>query len=93
VEYEDCRIIELMNHAARGDAHASVLLVEELRSFVRGLVEQYGACREPTPALAEQVLSQARRSYGKFRNSSSEFGAWMDGILQREVQAACAREE
>jgi hypothetical protein len=76
MEYEDCRIMELINHAAREDAKAQALLVEELRCYVRGLVVQ-------------QVLSRARRDYGQFWDSNSEFGAWIDRILQREVEAAC----
>jgi DNA-directed RNA polymerase specialized sigma24 family protein len=89
MEYEDCRIMELINHAAREDARAQALLIEELRCYVRGLVERYGASREAAPDFAQQVLPRARGDYGKFWDSNSEFGAWIDRILQLEVEGAC----
>jgi DNA-directed RNA polymerase specialized sigma24 family protein len=92
MEYEDCRIRELVNHAAREDARAQALLIEELRSYARDIVERYGASREATPDFAQQVLTCVRRDYGKFWDSSSEFGTWIDRALQREVEAACARD-
>jgi len=89
MEYEDCRIIELINHAAREDVKAQALLIEELRCYVRGLIERYGSSRMAIPDFAQHVLSRARRDYGKLWDSNTEFGAWIDGILQREVEAAC----
>ena len=89
MEYEWCRISELVRHAAHEDAKAQALLLEEIRSYLRDLVERYGGARAATPDFAQRLLAQARRDYGEFWDRNSEFGRWMDGILQSEVEAAC----
>jgi DNA-directed RNA polymerase specialized sigma24 family protein len=91
MDYDWCRINELVRHAAQGDAKAQALLIEEIRSYLRGLVDQYGAAREPTADFAKQVLARVRRDYGDFWAQDSEFGNWIEGILQREVEEACRR--
>jgi hypothetical protein len=88
MEYEDCRIMELVRHAAREDVEAQTLLVEEVRCYIQWLVEHYGSS-ERAGDFAEQVLARVRRDYGQFWDANSEFGAWMDQILQREVETAC----
>lgn len=88
MDYDWCRINELVRHAAQGDTNAQALLVEEIRSYLRGLMERYGAGREATPDFGHQLLSLARRHYGEFWDRDPEFGGWIDGILQREVEAA-----
>lgn len=75
MEYEACRILELVNHARRGDAEAQSLLIEELRAYLGGLVERYGALRNEAPDFAQQVLSRARRDYSWLWDRDSEFGA------------------
>jgi DNA-directed RNA polymerase specialized sigma24 family protein len=89
MDYEWCRIKELARHAASGDAQAQAPLVEEIRRYLRDLVDRYGATRQTTADFAQQVLAQARRDYGDFWTGDSEFGSWIDGILQREVEEAC----
>ena len=89
MEYEACRISELVHHAAHEDAKAQALLIEEIRSYLRCVVDRYGAAREVNPDFAREVLSRARRDYGAFWDGHLEFGRWMDAILQREVEAVC----
>jgi hypothetical protein len=89
MEYEWCRVRELVRHAADGDAKAQALLVEEVRSYLGDLIEHYGAGRQAAREFAQQVLARARRDFGQFWAKDEEFGGWMDGILQREVEAAC----
>jgi len=89
MDYEWCRINELVRHAAQGDAKAQAFLIEEIRSYLRDLVEHYGAARKVTPDFAHQVLSRARSDYGEFWDGDPEFSSWIDGILQREVEDAC----
>ena len=91
MDYDWCRIRELVHHAAHEDARAQALLLEEIRTYLRDLVERYGNAGEATPDFAAQVLARARRDYGEFLARDSEFGKWLDAILQREVEAACRR--
>ena len=89
MDYDWCRTNELVRHAAQGDAKAQGLLIEVIRSYLRDLVAHYGADRESNPDFAQQLLARARRDYGEFWESDAEFGRWIDGILQFEVEAAC----
>jgi hypothetical protein len=88
MDYEWCRINELVRHAAHGDAEAQALLIVDIRCYVRDLVERYGPARQ-TADFARQVLSRARRDYEDFWVKDREFGSWIDGILEREVKEAC----
>jgi hypothetical protein len=90
MEYDACRIMQLVNHAMREDSKAQEVLVEELRTYIRSVVEYYGASREGNPDFACQVLSRVRCDYGKFWHKDTEFGVWIDGVLQREVESACS---
>jgi len=89
MDYDWCRLNELVRHAAQGDAKAQDLLIEEIRSYLRDLVEHYGAARQTTADFAQQVLSRARRDLGSLWIKDQEFGSWIDRILQREVAEAC----
>jgi hypothetical protein len=90
MDYEWCRINELVRHAAGGDAKAQALLIEEIRSYLRDLVERYGAAGQTTGDFAQQVLARARLDYHDFWAARDpEFGRWVDGILQSEVEEAC----
>ena len=90
MDYDACRIAQLVNHAKREDFHAQELLVEELRSYIRSVVEYYSALRQGNPDFARQVLSRVRTDYGQFWNNDTEFAVWIDRILQREVESACS---
>ena len=91
MDYDWCRVKELVRHAASGDARAQALVIEEIRSYLRDLADRYGATRQTTLDFTQQVLARARRDYGDFWAGDSEFGSWMDGILQREAEEACRR--
>ncbi len=89
MDFEWCRINELVRHAAQGDAGAQALLIEEIRSYLRDLVERYGVARETNAVFAQQLLARAGRDFGEFRRNDLEFSKWIGSILQREVEVAC----
>src|SRR5262249_40366911 len=89
MDYEWCRLNELARHAAEGDAKAQAILIEEIRSYLRDLVERYGAADQTTAEFAQQMLSRARRDCADFCVKDSQFGSCIDGIVQREVGNAC----
>jgi hypothetical protein len=91
MDYEWCRIRELVRHAAEGDAEAQTLLIQEIRSHLRELADHYGAPSQRTADFPQQLLARARRDYADFWANDSEFASWIDGVLQREPEDACRR--
>jgi hypothetical protein len=89
MDYEECRISELVHHAVQGDGKAQELLIEEIRKYLRDLVREHGAERLTTPDFARQLVIQVQSDYGKSWAGDPEFTRWMDGTLQREAAAAC----
>ena len=91
MDYEACRISELVRHAAREDAQAQHLLIEEIRAYVQDLVTHHAAERATTPDFAAQVLTRARLEFGDHVDYCSEFGAWVENVLRAEVDAQCGQ--
>jgi hypothetical protein len=89
MDYEACRVIELVRHAARGDGSAQAALVEEIRRYLRDLVREHGAERTTSPDFARQLVVRVQTDFGQHWAGDPEFARWMDGVLSREAAAAC----
>jgi hypothetical protein len=89
MDYEWCRVKQLVRHAQYGDPQATSLLINEIRDYLRYFVERFGDPGTATSDFAQQLLAVTRRDYGEFWSDDAEFSVWIDGILRREVEEAC----
>jgi hypothetical protein len=89
MDYEWCRVKQLVRHVQYGDPQATSLLINEIRDYLAYLVERFGDRGTATSDFAQQLLSVARRDYGEFCSDDAEFSRWIDEILRREVEEAC----
>jgi hypothetical protein len=89
MDYEWCRVKQLVRHAQCGDLQATSLLINEIRGYLASLVESFDDRGTATSEFAQQLLSVARHYYEEFCSDDAEFSRWIDEILEREVEEAC----